>query len=247
MLDQRLADLVAETSDDVDDAVGKSCLLEQPAKGQRRNRGILRRFPDHRIAGGQRRRQLPCRQHQRRIPRRDCGDHAKRLFQRVVEHAGLIDRDDPALDLVGQATEVSEPLRHVIELHPHFADQLAVVAGLKPGQVFGFLGQQIGEAAQQQPTLRRRHRPPLTLKSHLGGFHRVGDIVGRRTRDTRPRLPGIGIVAVEGALCAGAGPPAPDKHVVTFDRQLLTHGQASNSASASLAVRKLSTPAGTPA
>ena len=67
---------------------------------------------------------------------------------REVEDAGLVDRDDAALDLVGQAAEVMVPLRHVAQLHPHLVDQLAVVAGLDLGEIFGLAGQEIGEAAQ---------------------------------------------------------------------------------------------------
>jgi hypothetical protein len=67
----------------------------------------------------------------------------------VVE-GRLVDRDDAALDLVGQAAEIVVPLRHVAQLGGHLADQLAVVADLDVGQALGVLGDQVAQLAQQR-------------------------------------------------------------------------------------------------
>ena len=134
MLDQRRADLRAEAGDDVDDAGRKARLLDQLGELERRGRGELRRLDDHGVAGGERRRELPGQQQQRRVPRRDDRHDAQRLVARVVEVARLVERDDRALDLVGQPAVVVEPLRHVGSLRRHLGEELAVVADLDLGQ-----------------------------------------------------------------------------------------------------------------
>ena len=93
---------------------------------------------------------------QRRIPRRDRRDDAERLAAREVEHVGLVDRDDAALDLVGEPTEVAIPLRQVAHLRRHLGQQLAVVAHLDIGERLRVLGDEIGQAEQQLSARGRR-------------------------------------------------------------------------------------------
>ncbi len=76
------------------------------------------------------------------------GDDAERLFAREVEDSGLVDRNHAAFDLVGQAAEIVEPLRDVIELAAHLGDELAVVA------CFRFRQSRRASAAMRSPSLR---------------------------------------------------------------------------------------------
>ena len=160
MGDQALADLGAEPGHDVDHARRKARLLEQAPKFERRHRGEFGRLPDDRVACGERRRELPCGEHQRRIPRRDRRHDPERLFAREVDHAGLVDRNDPPLDLVRKAAEIVEPLRNVAQLRPHLGDQLAVVARFDLSQPIGFDGDQVGELAQKRAARRRADLGP---------------------------------------------------------------------------------------
>ena len=134
MLDQSGADVGAEAGDDVDDAGRESGLLDQLHELERRRRRELRRLDHHGVAGSQRRRQLPRHQQQRRVPRNDGRDDAKRLVAGVVERVGLVGRKDGTFDLVGEAAVVVVPLRHVRRLRAHLGEQLAVVADLDLGQ-----------------------------------------------------------------------------------------------------------------
>ena len=135
---------------------------------------------------------------QRRVPRRDGGHHAQRLVAREVEIALLVERDDRALDLVGQAAEVVVPLRHVVELGRHLGEQLAVVAHLDLGQVLGVLRHQVAQLAQQRAALGRRHlRPRAVGEGSMRGTHRMIGIGGVAARDHRPRLAGERVVALE--------------------------------------------------
>ena len=62
----------------------------------------------------------------------------ERFVAGEIEDAGLVGRNDRALDLVGQAAVVAIPLGHVLGLAAHLRDQLAVVAHLdfrQPGRV----------------------------------------------------------------------------------------------------------------
>jgi hypothetical protein len=60
MLDQRRADLGAEAGDDVDDAGREARLFEQLDELERRGGGELGGLDHHRVAGGERRRELPA-------------------------------------------------------------------------------------------------------------------------------------------------------------------------------------------
>ena len=83
MRDQRRARVLPEAGDHVEDARREAGLLDQLGELERRGRRLLGRLDHHRAAGRQRRRQLPAHQQHRRVPRRDRGDHADRLAQRV--------------------------------------------------------------------------------------------------------------------------------------------------------------------
>ena len=54
-----------------------------------------------------------------------------------VKHTGFVDRDHGAFNLVGQATEIIEPLWHVLRLAIHFGFEFAVVAYFDVSQPFG--------------------------------------------------------------------------------------------------------------
>ena len=160
MRDQRLADLRAEAGDDVDDAVRKARLGEQLRELEHRRRRELRRLDHRRAAGGERRRELPARQRQRRVPRRDDRDDALRLVARVGEHALLVGRDDGALHLVGEARVVAEVVAHVADLGDDFGGELAVVALLDLGQARRVGDDEIAEPPQHAAALGRRQRRP---------------------------------------------------------------------------------------
>ena len=80
-----------------------------------------------RATSGQRRRKLPRREQQRRIPRRDCHDDTDRLVAGEVEGVRLVDRNDRSFYLVREAAIIIIPLRQVSELRAHFGKQLSVV------------------------------------------------------------------------------------------------------------------------
>jgi hypothetical protein len=110
MVDQRLAGRPV-AGDDVEHAGGNADLLGEPRRLDDRGRRHFRRLDDHCVAGGERRGDRHDRQEERRVPRHDDADDAERLTERVVEHRGPVERNDPPLDLVGEAAVVVEPVR----------------------------------------------------------------------------------------------------------------------------------------
>src|SRR3712207_7058316 len=60
-----------------------------------------------------------------RVERRDRGDHADRLAQRVDEEVGPVGGQGLAADLVGQPGEEVQVVRQPADLPLHLADELA--------------------------------------------------------------------------------------------------------------------------
>ena len=160
MVDQRLAG-GAVAGDDVDHAGRDAGLLGEPRRLDHRGGRHLRRLDDHGVAGGQRRRHRHDGEEQRRVPRHDHADHAERLAEGIVEHRGAVERDDPALDLVGEAAVVIEPVRHDPGLEDHLVEELAVLRGLDAADLVGVRMDRVGPAHQQPAAPGRRDRPPF--------------------------------------------------------------------------------------
>ena len=148
MRDERRAGLGPESRDDVDDTVRKSRLGKERREFEHRRRRELRRLDDRRASGGERRGELPARERERRVPRRDDGDHAFRLVLRVGEHAPLVGRDHRALHLVGEAGVILEVVAHVADLGACLRQDLAVVALLDRGQPVDVGDDEIAEPPQ---------------------------------------------------------------------------------------------------
>ena len=126
-------------------------------RGERRDLGRLHHDA---VAGGERRRHLPAREHQREVPRHDLADDADRLAQRVVQEARL-DRDRLALELVGHAAEVAVAggrARHVERAR--VAQRMAGVERFEARQLVGVGLDEVGELEQDAAAVGRRHAAP---------------------------------------------------------------------------------------
>jgi hypothetical protein len=176
----------------------KAGLFDELHEFQHGGRRVLGRFDDDGVAGSQGRRELPRGEKQGRIPRNDRCDNAERFVSRVIERVGLVDGNDGALDLVGQAAVVAVPLRHVCRLAAHFSEQLAVVAYFELRQVLRALRNQIAKPPKQCATAGRgQPRPRAGRERFVRGTHRAVDVVGGAQWNQRPRLSEVGIVAFE--------------------------------------------------
>ena len=153
MLGERRARGRAVARHDIEHARRKPRFLHELRDLERGDRRLLGGLQHHRVAGGERRADLPRIEQDRRIPRQDRADHAHRLAPRIGERVGL-ERDLLALDLVGRAREIDQPIDRALHFADRVAQRLAVVAGFELGQPRRVAADQLGELVQQQPALR---------------------------------------------------------------------------------------------
>ena len=124
----------AAADDDVEHALGKD-LGDERRELQRRERRHLRRLQHHRVAGHQRRADLPHRHHQRIVPRRDRADDADRV---AAHHRGVarqvFRRRARRHDArgAGEEAQAVDDRRHLVVLHR--VDRLAAVQRLELGE-----------------------------------------------------------------------------------------------------------------
>ena len=153
----------------------------------------------------------------RRIPGRQRRNDTDRFMRRVGEGLRLIDRYEPALELVDQTTEIPPPFRMVAQLSQHLGHQLAVVPHLDLGETLGIRGDEIAELAHGLAACRRRHlrprAPPHRLVGRLDGLVGIG--LGA-ARDLRPRFAAIGIDRLEPFIVCGIDIFAVDKELVSL-------------------------------
>ena len=141
---------VRATGHDVDDAVGHARLGDELSQAQGGQRRLLGRLDHAGVAARQRGRELPCRDHQREVPRNDQSADTDGLAHGVVERAGERERVGVAGDLRDPARVVAEVLGGGRDAHlAGDADRLALVARLELGELVGVAVDEIADAPQQ--------------------------------------------------------------------------------------------------
>ena len=105
----------------------------------RHGRIALRRLEDEGVAAGDRRRAFPQRDHGREIERRDAGDDAERLAQRIEVDAGAGAFGVFALQQMRDAAGELDHLEAALDVALGVGEGLAVLGGQQPGEVVVFL------------------------------------------------------------------------------------------------------------
>ena len=194
--DQRRADGVAATADDVDDARRKQ-LRADGGELERRERRLLGRLEHHGVARGERRRHLPGRHHQWIVPGRDRRDHADGI---AADHAGearQIFARDRAMHRARSAREEAEHIGDRGDLVvQRRVQRLAAVLRFEARELHGLGFDAIGELQQQRAAILRHGRGPAR-KSFRGRFHSRGDLLLRGLGHLRDDLAGGGIEHAE--------------------------------------------------
>ena len=147
---QRLARLLAETRHDVEDAVGQSGFLGERPEEERCERRLLGGLQDHRIAGDERRADLPCRDDQGIVPRHDRGDDAER---RPADRGDVVraERRDLVVQLVGEFRVILDAVGAGGDIDAEgIQDHLADVERLKKREFVGVVADEFGEAEQRR-------------------------------------------------------------------------------------------------
>ena len=185
---------------DVEDAVRDARLLQQLGREDRRRRVLLRRLEHEGVAARERGRPHPHGHHRREVERRDPGDDAERLADRVDVDPGrgllrvvaLEQRRDPA--------DVLDHLDPALHLAQRVGEHLAVLGREQAREVLAVLVEELVDAEHQVGALRERPLPPGGERRLRRGDRAVdlldareGDLArllaGRRVVD-RPRAAG---------------------------------------------------------
>ena len=159
MLEQRV-DRHLVAVHDVEDAVGHARLGEQLGREHRGRRILLGRLEDEGVPARERRRPHPHRDHRGEVERRDPGDDAERLADRVdvdpgrglLREAALEQRRDPAAEL-----DHLEPARHLAH---RVGEHLAVLGGEQPREVLAVRVEELADPEEQLGAPAERERAP---------------------------------------------------------------------------------------
>ena len=215
MTRQGVADDPAGTGHDVEDAIGQAGFSRQLGEAQGAQRRLAGRLEDDRVAGGERRAELPGGDDQRIVPGHDRGDHADRLAGDERQRIGP-GRADLAVDLVDRLGVPLERRRGARNVHPErVADRLADVERFEQGQLLEVLADELRQAEQDPlPGGRRLVRPATIVERPPGCRHRPVDILDTALGDGRdPRSVTTGDVVERPARAAGTNRPSTNSSV----------------------------------
>ena len=121
---------------------GTPGLGQQLGEEQRRGRVALGRLQDEGVAAGERHGEHPHRHHAGEVERRDAGDDAERLAQRVAVDVGADVLGDLALQQVRDADGELDHLEAARDLAERVVVGLAVLGRDQLGDLVGVLDQQ---------------------------------------------------------------------------------------------------------
>ena len=185
--DERLPGRVAVAGDHVEHAGGED-LGAELGQLQRRQRRRLGRLEDDRVAGRQRRPDLPHRHHQRVVPRGDLADHADRLAPDDRGVAAHVLAGRTALEASRRPGEEAQVVDHERDLVvAEGVDRLAGVVGLDLGELVRVLFDRVSELEKTERALAGGCRRPAG-EGLAGGLHRLIHVSRGGDRSVRDHL-----------------------------------------------------------
>ena len=187
---QQRLDRVAAAIDHIEHAGRQPGLDQQLGEPHRHRRVALRRLEDEGVAAGERRRELPHRDHGREIEGRDAGDDAERLAHGVEVDAGAGAFGELALEQVGDAAGELGDLETALDVAARIRERLAVLAGQEPGELVELPLHQLEEPEQHARAPLRVGRGPGRL-GRLRRRDRALDLGAIRKGDLGLHLAGV--------------------------------------------------------
>ena len=112
------------------------------------------------VAAGERHREHPHRHHGREVERRDAGDDAERLAQRMAVDAGADILGDLALEQMRRGGRELDDLDAALDLALGVGQDLAVLGGDDRGELVGALLEDAQETVEDAGAAQRRRRGP---------------------------------------------------------------------------------------
>ena len=189
--------------DDVENALRQSGFQQQLGQQERRGGIALAGLQDEAVAAGQRNGEHPHRHHGRKVERRDAGDHAQRLAQRVAVHAGSDAVGELALQKLRDAAGELHHLDAAGDLARRIGQHLAVFTSDQRGQLVAVGLQQLLEPEHHPRAIERCGRRP-GRERRLGGLYGQIDLARRSQRDPLALFAG-GRIEHRAAASAAAG------------------------------------------
>ena len=164
VVDERLADIAA-ADQDLGQAVGRIAEAAHRARdhrlrGQRRQRRLLGRLPDHRVAADQRERGIPGPHRHRKVESGDDPADAERMPGLHHPVVGALGRDGAAVELARQPDREVADVDHLLDLAEALRHDLARLDGHQPAEIVLGGAQFLREDAHELATPRRRDRAP---------------------------------------------------------------------------------------
>ncbi len=214
MVAQRGARLRTGAQHQIGHARRQPRLRQQSDQVDRGVRGQLARLQHERVAGGERRGDLPRGLQQRVVPGRDQGADADRLVHHPAVDVRPPGVDHPAGLARDQPPEVAETVDDVVHVVRALHQPFAGVQGLGAGQRVLVPGEEPGDPQEQVTALGgRRVRPGTGVEGAPGrrdGLH--GVLAAGLVHDAHQGAVG-GTADLPGALVQGAPPHTVDEQV----------------------------------
>ena len=196
--------------DDVHHARWQFRFLNDLREQQRSQRRRFRRFENDGVAGGKRRRDLPRRHQQRKVPRNDLAGHAKRRHVAIGKCVFQLVRPP------GVVKEVRGGERNVDVAR--LLDRLPAVHRLHDGECTRLFLNQPGDAEDVLGALARCDLAPHFVVRTSRFFDRAVDILRIRLRHLRQRLLGRRIDRLEPPLRMRRNELTTDEKVVALGK-----------------------------
>ena len=163
---------------------GSPGLLEQPGQVDRAQRRVVGRLHHRRVAGGQRRGDLPAHLEERVVPRPDQRAHADRFVDDPAQRVRVVRVDQAPGLLVGQVGVVAEDPGDVAHVPAALAHRLAGVQRLEPGHLLEVAVDERRDPVEQRRSVPgRRARPVGRVEGAPSRGDRRLDLVVRRDVD----------------------------------------------------------------
>src|SRR6266852_2620965 len=222
MVQQSLANGIARTEDDVDDAFGQASVIQRLDEAQRAQGSIAGGLDDDGITRDERREHFPGWDGDGKVPRRDAGDDANRITYGNARFVGQFHGDAVAEEATSFTAHVVGHVDAFLHVATRLFEYLAHL--LRHGtRNFLFAAQeQFANAIEYLTAFGRRHESPFVKGGASGGDGgvRLG-LTGEGK--VSQEFAGGRVVVGEGLAALGALPFTPD--VILKNVGCRSHGQ----------------------
>ena len=192
MPDEPLADRSAAAVDDVDDAGGHAGLVEELDEALAERGRVGRGLEDDGVPGDERRGDLPGRDRDREVPRRDDADDADRHAHRHLELVLELRRRRLAEQAPALAAHVEAHVDRFLDVAAGLGLHLPHLVRHEVGELGLVVGDELREAEEDLAALRRRNEAPVLVR-RLRGRDGAVDVLragAREDADRARRRPG---------------------------------------------------------